>query len=75
MTKENITFVAVILFIIGLITFLFIVSDPITNMERVECEKLKIQSERYNEFYLTDWQAEMCSHAEVIINAPVKTQQ
>lgn len=39
--------------------------------ELVECLKLQSYSERYSEFFLTEWQAEMCAHAEVEINAPI----
>jgi hypothetical protein len=40
--------------------------------ETQECLKLQHYSETYSEFYITEWQQEMCSYQEVEVNAPVK---
>ena len=43
----------------------------IDRMEKAECLQLQTYAERYSEFYLTEWQSEMCAHAEIEINAPI----
>jgi hypothetical protein len=39
--------------------------------EIVECYELREQSEKFPDFYLIQWQKNMCDHHEIEINAPV----
>ena len=47
---------------LGLVTGLFITLDyGLTKAERLECNTWQTQSERYDGFYLSDWQEDQCT--------------
>ncbi len=61
-----------IAFMIAIVVLVILaIPKGIDRTEKSECEQLKIYSERYSKFYLTEWQAEMCTNAKVEINAPI----
>ena len=64
--------IAILMLVAVIVLVILAIPKGIDRMEKAECEQLAIFADRYSEFYLTEWQAEMCAHAEVEVNAPVK---
>ena len=63
----------VVLVALMLTSLFYLFNSSVERVELVECLNLKQYSERYDNFYLTEWQKEMCDYREVEIFAPVGT--
>lgn len=68
------TFIEIVLVsILAVIGLVFLVDKFMDIQERVDCYKLQTQAqEGYENFYITNWQSEMCEAQNIIVNAEVK---
>lgn len=66
------TIINTLLVITLIIVIAFIANLGFSKEEIVECNKLQAQAEEYPNFYITNWQADMCASHQISINAPVK---
>lgn len=63
--------IAGVILVLLLLSFFFIFTLGISKSEVVECQKLKSYSEKFEQFWLTEWQKEMCDSHDIEIDAPV----
>lgn len=66
------TIINIIAVVIVIFAVAFIANLGFSKEEIVECNKLQVQAEQYPNFYITNWQADMCASHQISINAPVK---
>jgi len=62
-------FTIILAFIIG---FVYLLNAGFKKQEIVDCYHLVGQSEEFANFYITNWQKEMCDAHGISINAEVK---
>ncbi len=58
---------------VGFMFFIFFVlTHGTTNSEVSQCKILQQDAEKYPNFYITSWQAQMCEAQEITINAEIR---
>lgn len=64
------------IFIVALLLaplFIYALSYGIKKQDRVYCEKLAVDAQKYDNFYITAGQEQMCTSYSIAINAPIKS--
>lgn len=64
--------VTIIIMMILVITFCFALSSGIKKKEINECNNWIKMAEKYEDFYLTKYEAEQCMFLNIEVNAPIK---
>lgn len=61
-----------IILILIIIILVILTLWGLNSSERTQCFKLQSDAEKYPQFYITEWQNQMCQAHNVEINAPIK---